>query len=169
MVLMSLNRAIMISFGISAFAAVLFGSLTFSESAFAAKEGGQEKATICHVDQNTGEEKTITVGEPSVKKHLANHQGDHVGECSVTCQECYDSLVAERVTCQEDFACVQQAYQDYAGCSLACTGTLVDAFPKECVNSSAPSLDACVGQASSLQEVLTCFDEGYFEKLVACL
>jgi len=158
----------MVAFGISAFAAVLFGSMAFSESAFAAK-GGQEKVTICHVDQETGEGKTITVGAPAVEKHLANHQGDHVGECSaVTCQECYDSLQTERAACQEDFACAQQAYQDYAGCSLTCTGPLQDTFPQECVNNAATILDGCLGTAQDLQQVIACFDQPYLENLLAC-
>jgi len=65
-------------------AAALFGSLAFSQNAFAGidiSNKGQEKITICHVDQETGEEKTITIGAPSVPKHLANHAGDHEGEC----------------------------------------------------------------------------------------
>jgi len=80
-----LNRVILFALGISIIAAALFGSLAFSQNAFAGidtSNKGQEKITICHVDQETGEEKTITIGAPSVPKHLANHEGDHEGECN---------------------------------------------------------------------------------------
>ena len=53
-------------FGIAVLAAILLGGLTFSQSAFAGQGsggGGQQKVTLCHVDQETGEEITITVGE----------------------------------------------------------------------------------------------------------
>ena len=46
-----------------------------------AKGNGQPKVTICHVDQDTGEEKTITISNKAVDKHIANHIGDHLGEC----------------------------------------------------------------------------------------
>jgi len=46
-----------------------------------AKGNGQPKVTICHVDQETGEEKTISISNKAVSKHLANHIGDHSGEC----------------------------------------------------------------------------------------
>ena len=72
-----MNRGFVTVFGISVFAAILFGSLSL-DSALAAP---QPKVTICHVDQETGEKKTIRVGAPSVGKHLANHVGDHEGEC----------------------------------------------------------------------------------------
>ena len=80
-----MNRVILFALGISIIAAALFGSLAFSQNAFAGidtSNKGQEKITICHVDQETGEEKTITIGAPSVPKHLANHEGDHEGECN---------------------------------------------------------------------------------------
>jgi len=46
-----------------------------------AKGNGQPKVTICHVDQETGEEKTISISNKAVSKHLANHIGDHLDEC----------------------------------------------------------------------------------------
>jgi len=46
-----------------------------------AKGQGQPKVTICHVDQETGEEKTISISTKAVSKHIANHIGDHSGEC----------------------------------------------------------------------------------------
>jgi len=58
---------------------LIFGSLGFglsSDDAFA-KGQGQPKVTICHVDQETGEEKTISISNKAVSKHLANHIGDH--------------------------------------------------------------------------------------------
>ena len=72
-----MNREYLTVFAISVFTAILFGSL----SADIALAAPQPKVTICHVNQETGEEKTITVGAPSVQKHLKNHMGDHEGEC----------------------------------------------------------------------------------------
>jgi len=46
-----------------------------------AKGNGQPKETICHVDQETGEEKTISISNKAVSKHIAKHLGDHLGEC----------------------------------------------------------------------------------------
>jgi len=40
---------------------------------------GQQKVTLCHVDQETGEKITITVGAPAVPAHLAH--GDTLGPC----------------------------------------------------------------------------------------
>ena len=57
----------------------MMGSLVLVQAMAEGK--GQNKVTLCHVNQGTGEEKTITVGAPAVGKHLANHEGDHVGEC----------------------------------------------------------------------------------------
>lgn len=68
--------------GIFLIMAVLFGSLTFSQSVSANNGGGQEKVTICHVDEKTGEETTITVGEPGAAAHLKNHPEDTPGECT---------------------------------------------------------------------------------------
>ena len=72
-------------FGIAVMAAILLGGLAFSQSAFAGVStgggpgGGQVKVTLCHVDQETGEEITITVGAPAVPAHLAH--GDTLGPC----------------------------------------------------------------------------------------
>ena len=66
-------------FGIAVMAAILLGGLTFSQSALANGGGGQQKVTLCHVDQETGEEITITVGAPAVPAHLAH--GDTLGPC----------------------------------------------------------------------------------------
>ncbi len=68
-------------FGIAVMAAILLGGLTFSQSALAGQSGGpgQQKVTLCHVDQETGEEITITVGAPAVPAHLAH--GDTLGPC----------------------------------------------------------------------------------------
>ena len=159
------------AFGISSFAAILFGSMAFSQNAFAGiwENNGKEEITICHVDQNTGEEKTITIGKPSVEKHLANHNGDHVGQCiEITCQECYETMLVEAEECQENFSCIQQAFQEYAGCSLTCNGALVTIFAQECVNSSAPFLDSCIEQAQVIEDIFSCFDGVYYEHLVAC-
>ena len=66
-------------FGIAVMAAILLGGLTFSQSALANGGGGQQKVTLCHVDQETGEEITITVGAPAVPAHIAH--GDLLGAC----------------------------------------------------------------------------------------
>ena len=68
-------------FGIAVLAAILLGGLTFSQTAFAGDRGGggQQKVTLCHVDQETGEEITITVGAPAVPAHLRH--GDTLGPC----------------------------------------------------------------------------------------
>ena len=71
-------KTITVLFGISLMAAILFGGLTLSQSAFAG-EKGQNKITICHVNKSTGESKTISVGQPAVEHHLANHTGDKLG------------------------------------------------------------------------------------------
>ena len=67
-------------FGIAVLAAILLSGLTFSQSAFAGQGGGggQQKVTLCHVDEE-GEKRTITVGAPAVPAHLAH--GDILGEC----------------------------------------------------------------------------------------
>ena len=166
-----MNRAVALAFGISSFAAILFGSMTFSHDAFAGvgENNGQEEIALCHVDQNTGDEKTIRVGEPAAAKHLKNHPGDHIGECTeISCQQCYEQMIIEANACAGDFPCSHQAFQEYADCSLTCTGDLVTIFTQECVNSSAPFLDSCVEQAQSLEDIFSCFDGVYYEHLVAC-
>lgn len=161
---------ILVAFGISSFAAILFGSMTFSQNAFAGdgENNGQEKITICHIDQNTGEEKTIVVAMSSVEKHFANHEGDHMGECAeITCQQCYEVMLTEVDVCQDDFSCIQQSFLDYADCSLSCSGEL-SVFTQECVNDSAPYLGSCVEQAQDENDIFSCFDGVYYEHLVAC-
>jgi len=80
-------------FGIAVLAAVLLGGLAFSQSALAGGPGGPPgKVTLCHVDQETGEEITISVGAPAVPAHLAH--GDTLGPCEPsTCEQ----------QCDEDF------------------------------------------------------------------
>lgn len=166
-----MNRAVAVAFGISSFAAILFGGMTISQNAFAGigENNGQEEITLCHVDQNTGDKKTITLGEPAAAKHLKNHIGDHIGECTeITCQQCYETMITEADACEGDFTCTQQAFQEYASCSLTCTGDLVNNFTQECVNDSAPFLETCIEQAQSLDDIFSCFDGVYYEHLVAC-
>jgi len=57
---------------------VLVSSLSIDD-AFA-KGDGQPKVTICHVDQDTGEKKTITISNKAVDKHKEKH-GDEEGPC----------------------------------------------------------------------------------------
>jgi len=67
---------LIIIFAISITAAILLGGIAFSQSALAKGD----KETICHVDQDTGEKKTITISKKAVEKHKEKH-GDEVGEC----------------------------------------------------------------------------------------
>jgi len=74
-----MTTKLIIIFGIAITAAILLGGLAFSQSALAGGQG-QPKVTICHVDQDTGEKKTITISNKAVEKHKTNH-GDEEGEC----------------------------------------------------------------------------------------
>ena len=96
-------------FGIAVLAAVLLGGLTFAQSAFAGQSGGpgQLKVTLCHVDQETGEEITITVGAPAVPAHLDH--GDTLGPC-----------VDGPQTCEE--LCVEEFDACLAGCDVGADG-----------------------------------------------
>lgn len=79
-----MTKTITAIFGIAVMTAVLFGGMTFSQSAYAGVDpgnNGQNKVPICHVDQDTGEKKTITIGESAVSAHVGSHEGDHLGEC----------------------------------------------------------------------------------------
>ena len=120
-------------FGIAVLAAILLGGLTFSQIAFANGNNGQEKVTICHVDQETGEEFTITVGAPAVPKHLANHQGDHLGPCveePPTCSECVLNAEAAFNECTgsggTEGECFIQLEPSSTECALTCEGTDLD-------------------------------------------
>ena len=102
-------------FGIAVLAAVLLGGLTFSQAVFAGGPGGPPgKVTLCHVDQETGEEITISVGAPAVPAHLAH--GDTLGPCDdgpSTCEE----------DCDEDFnICLGQCPNGLDGASELCPG-----------------------------------------------
>jgi len=114
-------------FGIAVLVAILLGGLTLSQSAFAgaSSEGnGQEKVTICHVDQETGEEETITVGKPAVRAHLANHEGDHLGPCveePMTCEEqCEEEFLSCIEGCQGDTFCEGLCEFFHVECVLSC-------------------------------------------------
>ena len=85
--LFMLIKPITIFLGVSITAAILFGGLAFSQSAFAGDK--EDKITICHVSQDTGESKTISVGKPAAEHHLSKHEGDRLGQCgSIQCTEC---------------------------------------------------------------------------------
>jgi len=103
---------------------LIFGVIGFGLSSDAfAKGQGQPKVTICHVDQETGEEKTISISNKAVSKHLANHIGDHLGECvdepeptTPDFQQCFCfDGTSERV-------CVASC--DIADCNEFCGGTV---------------------------------------------
>jgi len=157
-------------FGIAVLAAVLLGGLAFSQSAFAGQGGGggQVKVTLCHVDQETGEEITITVGAPAVPAHL-NH-GDTLGPCGDepepqgTCQECVDELNAEACF---DFDCVQSEWLAFADCTLTCTGEAGEDIPDFCFNEEAADLRICIDAAADSLDIDAC-TEFYTNELVIC-
>ena len=61
-------------------ATLLFGLLTVLVNG--AMSQGERKVTICHVPPGNPENAhSITIGEPAVAHHLANHPGDSIGEC----------------------------------------------------------------------------------------
>ena len=133
-------QKIKIFFGIAVMAAVLFGGLTFSQSAFA---GNDEKVTICHQDQETGEQKTISVKESSVPAHLANHEGDHEGECvASTCEECFIENQLAISNCEEDNDCALAAFNAFGECSLSCQGDF-ESLTQQCINEAAPAFADC--------------------------
>ena len=43
---------------------------------------GQNKVTICHVDEEGEVSKTITIGAKAAAKHLENHPNDTAGPCA---------------------------------------------------------------------------------------
>ncbi len=106
-------------------AAILLGGLTFSQAAFAGQSGGGPpgKVTICHVDQETGEEITITVGAPAVPAHLAH--GDTLGPCvdePSTCEElCVEEFDACFEGCQGDSFCEGICEFFHSECVISCT------------------------------------------------
>ena len=133
-------QKIKIFLGIAVMAAVLFGGLTFSQSAFA---GNDEKVTICHVDQKTGEQTTISVKEGPAAKHLNNHLGDYEGECVATCEECFIEVNLALNNCVEgDYDCALAAFNAFGECTLTCQGDFESA-PQQCINDAAPALADC--------------------------
>ena len=55
---------------------------TVVEEDGAVTQSGVEKVTICHIPPgNPGNAQTITVGEPAVAAHIAEH-GDTIGPCA---------------------------------------------------------------------------------------
>ena len=159
-------------FGIAVLAAVLFGGLTFSQSAFAgvpSGNNGQQKVTLCHVDQETGEEITITVGAPAVPAHLAH--GDILGECSEepepsgTCQECVDELNTDECV---DFGCEKSEWLAFADCTLTCTGDAGELpIPEQCFNEEANDLRICIDAAGDSLDIFAC-TQFYDNELVIC-
>ncbi len=157
-------------FGIAVLAAILLGGLTFSQSAFAGQSGGpgQQKVTLCHVDQETGEEITITVGAPAVPAHL-NH-GDTLGACDDepeplgTCQECVDELNTDECV---DFGCEKSEWLAFADCTLTCTGQAGEGIPEQCFNEEANDLRICIDAAGDSSDILAC-TEFYFNELDIC-
>ncbi len=137
-------------FGIAVLAAILLGGLTFSQSALANGGGGQQKVTLCHVDQETGEEITITVGAPAVPAHLAH--GDNLGECSVVpiCNECLGNAETAFDECRDAGGtideCRVEVEPSFSECALTCEGTEEDKF------------DVCF-EAAQVQN-LTCLIQG---------
>jgi len=146
-------------FGIAVMAAILLGGLTFSQSAFAGAStgggpgGGQQKVTLCHVDQETGEEITITVGAPAVPAHLAH--GDTLGECSVVpdCLECLENAMAANEKCLDEGGtedeCFIEIEPSFSECALACEGT-DDEKENVCLNAAFVQAEVCLASGEDL-------------------
>ena len=114
----------------------------------------QSKVTICHVDQETGEKKTITIGTPAAGKHLTNHVGDREGECKLTCQDCFDTLSSTLALCQ-DFDCFLAGWQDFAECTAICTeDTRLDTAA--CLNQESGPLATCLESAKDDADIIQC-------------
>lgn len=168
-----LDKKISVFLGISLVSAVLFGSLTFSQSVFANNSGGQEKVTICHVDEKTGEAKTITVGAPGAEAHLENHPEDKPGECvnGPLCEPFFFELWHERFV-----ECVNDTW-DFESCANTHLEEVREAS-ETCVPSDEGDRPACleICQIESIIFHLECHaavggscDDDAFEVLVSCL
>ena len=135
-------------FGIAVMAAILLGGLAFSQSALAKGGGGQQKVTLCHVDQETGEEITITVGAPAVPAHLAH--GDTLGECPAPiCNECFDIAETAFEECVEAGGttdeCRVEVEPSLTECALVCEGTEEDKFDA-CLDATQVQFTICTIQ-----------------------
>jgi len=135
-----MTTKLIIIFGIAITAAILLGGLAFSQSALA---GGQPKVTICHVDQDTGEKKTITISNKAVEKHKEKH-GDTVGECvDVPAPVCGNNDTEAPEECDDG------GTADGDGCSAVCLiefcgdGTVNDAPNEECDDGNTTPGDDC--------------------------
>ena len=164
-----MNRAYLTVFAISVFTAILFGSL----SADIALAAPQPKVTICHVNQETGEEKTITVGAPGAAAHLKNHPDDKPGECvnGLLCEpfifELFDQGFVQCVNDTWDFeSCANVHLEEFQEASETCVPS-DEGFRPAC-------LEIC--QIESILFFLECnaagagpCDDDAFDVLVACL
>jgi len=119
-----------------------------------AKGNGQPKVTICHVDQETGEEKTITISNKAVSKHLANHIGDHSGECvdepePPFCElnDCDDNNVCTDDVCEGE-SCSNPAVPD--GTEPDGAGACTTEFLGVCTI----GIDACTGGALDCKQTV---------------
>ena len=162
-------------FGIAVMAAILLGGLTFSQSAFAGdRGGGQEKVIFCHVDKETGEKKTITIGAPAVQAHMNNHADDRMGACvdepePSTCQECIDNWNEGIDLCglEEDVeSCLISITQSLDECTLTCVGD-GGGFPDFCYNEASPELATCLETAVTFDDWETCV-ASWTTNLVEC-
>jgi len=156
-------------FGIAVLSAILLGGLTFSQSALANGGGGQVKVTLCHVDQETGEEITITVGAPAVPAHLAH--GDILGPCDeepepTTCEECSIASSDALILCDGELNCMISAQQEFAECTLTCEGDH-NGIPEACFNSLSGGFSNCLDFATTPDELETCEQE-YVEQQIDC-
>jgi len=84
-----------------------------------AKGDGKPKVTICHVDQETGEEKTISISNKALSKHLANHIGDHSGECvDVPEPVCGDGTVDAGEQCDDGNTVTESCNYSETSCTV---------------------------------------------------
>ena len=107
-----------------------------------AKGNGQPKVTICHVDQETGEEKTITISNKAVSKHLANHLGDHLGECVIApAPFCGDGIIDGSEECDDGNQVDTDACTN--ACELPVCGDTITSPPEQCDDGNTTSGDGC--------------------------
>ena len=100
-----------------------------------AKGNGQPKVTICHVDQDTGEEKTITISNKAVDKHIANHIGDHLGECVDEPEPvCGNGIIEPPETCDDG---------TFNGRATVCNTTCDGPTPPVCGNGITEPPETC--------------------------
>ena len=137
-----MTQKITVFFGIAVMAAVLMAGLSLSQNAFAGvnENNGPEKIAICHVDQETGEEKTMHLVARAATNHLENHDGDYLGECT-SCEQCANTLYEQLDECGNDTECGFNAINAAGECFKTCEDP--DADLTTCINKHSDVLINC--------------------------